>query len=383
MKKILFVSHSAELNGAEIMLLQTIERLDRAKFKSFLIIPRSGALGREANKLGIDLMIVPIKWWLSDKARLWRQPFAWIWNVKSIFTIRKIIREQNIDLIFTNSAVVFSGALAARMCRRPHIWILHEILRGGNTQFWCFLGNRSLIKFITGISCRVVVNSQATKAPFYDHRKISLVYNGIPLNYHQDQTRSETRDKLGLKESDTILGMVGRVCPEKGQSKVMEAFAQLKLLFPALKLLIVGEIKDRKYFLGLEKRKHELSLNEDVIFTGRMENVLDIIQSMDILIVASRSESFGRVIIEAMSVDTPVVAVRSGGIPEIIEDGTNGFLAPSDEPEDLVSVLKPLLKDGEKTSAAALRARATVKKRFDINIQVNKITRLIEECIDQ
>jgi glycosyltransferase involved in cell wall biosynthesis len=120
-----------------------------------------------------------------------------------------------------------------------------------------------------------------------------------------------------------------------------------------------------------------------VIFTGRKENILAVMRTMDILIVASRSESFGRVIIEAMSVNTPVVAVSSGGIPEIIENGINGFLAPSNAPEDLISVIRPLLQDREKASSAALNAKDTVKKRFDINIQVKKITGLIEECIDR
>ncbi|MBN2244685.1 MAG: glycosyltransferase family 4 protein [Candidatus Aminicenantes bacterium] len=383
MKNILFVSHSVELNGAEIMLLQTIERLDQTRFRTTLLIPGPGPLETEADKLGIEIIIVPMKWWLSERARLWRQPFAWIWNTKSVLTIRKIIRKKEIDLVFTNSAVVFSGALAARMCHRPHIWILHEILKGDNIQFWCFLGSRVLVKFITGISCRVIVNSLATQAPLGDHSKIRLVYNGIPLTKDQDQICSETRDELGLKKSDTILGMVGRVCPEKGQSKVVEAFAQLKNHFPALKLLMVGEIKDKKYFLGIEKRKNELSLNEDVIFTGRLDNILDVIRTMDILIVASRIESFGRVIIEAMSVNTPVVAVRSGGIPEIIEDGTNGFLVPSDDPMDMISVIRPLLESRKKTAAAVLSAKSAVEKRFDINIQVNKITSLIEECIDQ
>lgn len=383
MKNILFLSHSAELNGAEIMLLQTMERLDQTRFRVVLLLPCVGSLGKEADKLGIEVITVPMKWWLSDRAHVWRQPFAWIWNARSVLTIQNIIRKRKFDLVFTNSAVAFSGALAARICHRPHIWILHEILRGRNTQFWCFLGSKFLLKFIPALSCRVIVNSLASLAPFNRRSKIRLVYNGIPIHKEQDPTWAGTREEMGLKKNDIILGMVGRICPEKGQRKVVEAFAVLKFHFPALKLLIVGEIKDEKYFLAIEKRMAELALSEDMIFTGRKENILAVMRTMDILIVASRSESFGRVIIEAMSVNTPVVAVSSGGIPEIIEDGINGFLAPSNAPEDLISVIRPLIQDREKASSAALNAKDTVKKRFDIDIQVKKITGLIEECIDR
>ena len=248
---------------------------------------------------------------------------------------------------------------------------------------WCFLGKKWLANFISAYSCRILGNSRATLNPFSDPGKTRLVYNGISLSEKTDRSISGTRKKLGLGEEDIILGMVGRVCPEKGQMDVLEAFALLKNEFPALKLLIVGEIKDKKYFFSIEKRIQKFSLKKDVLFTGRMENILDIIHSMDILVVASRSESFGRVIIEAMSVNTPVVAVRSGGIPEIIENGINGFLVLSNDPSDLVSGVRPLLENRETAVSAALKASETVEKKFNIDVQVQKIESIIEECVEQ
>lgn len=365
------------------MLFQTLERLDRARFKSVLVIPRPGPLKKYAEGSGVETIIVPMKWWLSDRAHIWRQPFAWIWNIKSIIILRNIIRNRNIHLVFTNSAVGFSGALASRIGRRPHIWYLHEILGGNDIQLRCFLGKKWLANFISAYSCQVLGNSRATLVHFSDPGKTRLVYNGIALTENPDQSFFGIRKELGWEDDDIILGMVGRVCPEKGQIEALEAFALLKKQFPALKLLVIGEIKDKKYFLRIEKKVQQLSLEEDVLFTGRMENILNAIHTMDFLIVASRSESFGRVIIEAMSVKTPVVAVCSGGIPEIIENGINGFLVPSNDPNDLVSVVRTLLENREKAASAALRAAETVEKNFNINEQVNKIECIIEECIDQ
>jgi len=365
------------------MLIQTLDRLDRTRFRSILVIPRPGPLKKYAEEAGIETVIVSMKWWLSDQFHVWRQPFAWIWNIKSIKILLVIIKNRKVDLVFSNSVVNFSGAMAARIARRPHIWYLHELLGGQNSQIKFILGKKSLIKIISAFSCLVAGNSQATLEPFSDPNKIRLVYNGIELTENPDRSFLGTREKLDLREDDIILGMVGRVCPEKGQMEVLEAFALLKNEFPALKLLVAGEIKDKKYFLKLEKKVEDLSLQEDVLFTGRMEHILSVIHTMDILIVASRSESFGRVIIEAMSVKTPVVAVRSGGIPEIIEDGINGFLLPSNDPGDLISGVQPLLENRDKAAAAVLKAAETVEKKFNINVQVKKIERIIEECIDQ
>ena len=100
------------------MLIQTLERLDRTRFNPVLVIPRPGPLNKYADDSGIETLIVPMKWWLSGRSLVWRQPIAWIWNIKSVKILVDIIRKRNIHLVFTNSAVGFSGALAARISRR-------------------------------------------------------------------------------------------------------------------------------------------------------------------------------------------------------------------------------------------------------------------------
>ncbi|HOI45565.1 MAG TPA: hypothetical protein PLX50_08130, partial [Candidatus Aminicenantes bacterium] len=77
MKNILFVSHSVELNGAELMLLQTLKNIDREKFRLFLAAPGKGPLLEEAGRAGVWTFAVPMKWWLTEKSRVWRQPFSW------------------------------------------------------------------------------------------------------------------------------------------------------------------------------------------------------------------------------------------------------------------------------------------------------------------
>jgi glycosyltransferase involved in cell wall biosynthesis len=102
---------------------------------------------------------------------------------------------------------------------------------------------------------------------------------------------------------------------------------------------------------------------------------------MDCLIVASRAESFGRTIIEAMSVKTPVVAVKSGGIPEVIIHGTNGFLLDSREPEAIKEGMVSFLENREAHKQAAEKGYRTVQEKFLLSHQVQKIEHVLEECI--
>jgi len=121
MKTILFVSHSAELNGAELWLLETLRGLDRAKYVARLVVPRPGPLVDAVRALGIETRIISMKWSITEKSRVWRQPFAGFWNIWSVKRIARLIGRDSIDLVFTNSAAVFSGAKAARRMGVRHV----------------------------------------------------------------------------------------------------------------------------------------------------------------------------------------------------------------------------------------------------------------------
>ena len=111
-RNILFVSHSAELNGAEISLLRLLQDLDRTRFKPFLVLPRDGLLSREAGRADVDVQTVPYSWWLTERRNRWKQPLAWLWNRPKIRALEKIIRMKNIHLVYSNSAAAGCGAEA-------------------------------------------------------------------------------------------------------------------------------------------------------------------------------------------------------------------------------------------------------------------------------
>jgi len=381
-RNILFVSHSAELNGSERMLLQTLNRIDRSKFYLCLLLPQPGPLGEEVKKLGIQEEIIHYKWWLTEKSKIWKQPFSWMWNIKSVFQICKIIHKRRISLVFSNSSVAFSGALAAKARRIPHVWSIHEILCGKNPLIYFFFGNRALVNLISCLSTRIIVNSSASQKAFKQRKKVRLVYNALEIGNKNIVPKNALREELGIGKKDFILGVVGKIYREKGQREVILAVDSIRRTYPHVKLLVVGGVKDQDYYLELKKLVKERNLEKHVCFVGYRKDIFNLLRSIDLLVVSSSVDSFGLAALEAMAVKTPVLAVRAGGLPEIISHGKNGFLIESRKPEIIQKEVESILKNPLKVAEVTEEGFRTARERFSLKEQVKEIEKVMDECFE-
>jgi len=384
MKKILFVSHSSELNGAELWLLDALRGIDRQKYGLLLAVPRPGPLEEEARALGAWTEIVPMKWWITERSRIWRQPLAWLFNKRSVHRLGKMIRSRKIDLVFSNSAAAAAGAFAARKQHIPHIWAIHELLKGDRVILRFFFGRRALSGIITRNSSRVIVNSLATLKAFHDLDRVVLIHNGIETKGRKRDISREMqlREELGIQEDDIVIGVVGKIYEGKGQREVIQAVAELVPRFPHVKLLVVGEAKDVRYYRRLQNMVREKGIEKNVIFTGYRRDLPGLLGLMRVMVIASVVESFGRVAIQAMASGVPVLAVRAGGIPEIIRPGENGYLVESREPKEIALALGEILDNPGAVLPVISRGLQTVRDRFSLESQVKKVEALIEECLE-
>jgi len=384
MKNVLFVSHSSELNGAELWLLDTLRRLDRQKYSLFLVVPRPGLLEEEARFLGVQTEIVPMKWWITEGLRTWRQPLAWLFNVRSVFRLSKMIRKGKIDLVFSNSAAVASGAFAARRRHIPHIWAIHEILKGERVIVRFLFGRRALAGLITRYSSRIIVNSRATLKAFRDLERVVLIHNGIEAKGRKRDVYREMmlREELGIGEEDIVIGVVGKLYEGKGQREAVQAVAELLPQFPQIKLLVVGDTKDTRYYRGLQDLVLQKGLEKNVAFLGYRRDLADLMGLMRVIVIASVVESFGRVALQAMAAGVPVLAVGAGGLPEIIRHGREGFLIESRQPELIAQAVGEILNDPGRVLQVIHQAQQTVQEQFSLEEQVQKIERVIDECLE-
>lgn len=377
MISVVFVSHSAELNGAELWLQETLQRLDRRVFAPSLILPRSGPLVQAALKAGVPVDIVPMKWWATEKSRVWRQPAAWILNRRAVRRIAALARERKAEVILSNSAAMFGGALAARRAGLRHIWSIHEILAGEQAFLHYIRGEKAFTKFILDHADRVIVNSERTRAAFPQADKLVLIYNGLNVRPGDPEIRPIIRAEFGLEDGSRAIGIIGKLYPGKGQREVLQAFVLIADRYPDLKLIFIGASADAEYEADLRRFIRHHHVFKRVFFAGFRTDLTEVLQTITAVVVASVVDSFGRAALEGMAAGVPVLAVRAGGLPEIVQHGENGFLADSRDPEVLAGALSDILDHPDHWPAIVKNGFRTVREKFSGERQVKEIERVI------
>jgi glycosyltransferase involved in cell wall biosynthesis len=184
-----------------------------------------------------------------------------------------------------------------------------------------------------------------------DKRKASVIFNGV-----EDTIISPT--PLNVPYERYVLGL-GRVVPKKGFDLLLDAFAMIAPRMPGVGLVIGGDGSERE---KLRQRAHALDLADRVHFTGGLcrGEVAAAMQAADVLVMPSRVEPFGMVVLEAWSAGVPVVVTPHGGPPEFVEDGVSGLMADPFDPVALADAIGTLLQDGELRRKLMLGGRASI-----------------------
>jgi glycosyltransferase involved in cell wall biosynthesis len=236
----------------------------------------------------------------------------------------------------------------------------------------------------------ITVSKQVTDdlKKWFGHRiasKCITIPNGIDTSLFKPQPdqRIASRLKYGIGEHDILLLTLGRLTHEKGHSIALDAMRQLKDQVSNIKLLIVGSGEGRK---NLEIKARKTGLEQDVIFTGSVENdeTVKYYNAADIFVMPTLTvEGLPFVLLEAMSCEKPIIASRIGGNATVVRDGRNGLLIDPGSCDQLADKIRLLVNNRmllEKLSAAA---RRTVKNNFSIQHMVDGTLDAIASVIGQ
>lgn len=182
--------------------------------------------------------------------------------------------------------------------------------------------------------------------------KVERVYIGATRPSELNAERKEfLREKYNLAHS-FVVGIVGRIEEGKGQYLVLEALEKLLESSLDVKVLVVGHAMDDAYLKALTKQLLDKNIDKRVVFTGFTREVQELMQVCDTIVLATKRETFGLVLIEAMAAGIAVVASDSGGPLEIIEDGRSGLLFKTGDSSDLALKLQTLFDPRLKLSLA-------------------------------
>jgi glycosyltransferase involved in cell wall biosynthesis len=340
-----------------------LENIDRAKINPVFLCNRK-EFAEKVKQLGIKFY--KMEWpeiTIDSKVNI--QPLKFI---KSLLFTYKIIRYENIDLLYSNGGLPSQiGIILSKLLNLKTICHIRSPHSKRYAWMWLFKFSDTVI-FVS----ESVRKSMSSKVKF---KKTCVVYNAVDIEKFNKSIDKKgwLREKLSINKSDIVIGQVGTLTHRKGIDVLFKAFAELNREYHKLKLVLVGD-GDESYRMYLESLAHELNIKDNVIFAGETANPEFFYSEVfDINALSSRIEAFGRTLIEAAACGLPSVASNSDGIPEVVENGVTGLLFEKENYQDLKEKLAILIKNKALRTALGEKGRERTSRRFTVESYVNSV----------
>jgi glycosyltransferase involved in cell wall biosynthesis len=334
---ILFVDQFTDPGGAQRCLMDLLPEVTRRGWQPRLLAPGNGELAKWCRACDIPVHTLPLRP-CSNGRKTAMDILRYSFDVPRMSAvIRTLILRHAIDVIYVNGPRPLPAV--AGVSRIPVIFHAHSDLGGG---FIRKLARRS----ITSAKAAVIAASKFVAVAWPDAR---VIYNGIadlslgPRSFGHRPAR---------------IGILGRISPEKGHLDFVHAARQVTATFHVYGAPLFSEP-------GYDLAVRAEAKDAPVEFCGWTNDIAGALHNIDVLAVPSGpAEAATRVIMEAFSAGTPVVAYRSGGIPELVEDGRTGILTESPDAEALARAIRLLIADTAKMERLSIAGRREWESRF-------------------
>lgn len=333
--KILHMDTRPDWRGGQLQILLTLRGQRKRGHETQLMALRDSPLAKQAATEGISVHYI--------QRRFLR--------LRAALILREILSQQEFDIVHAHDPHALTAAWLARAHRRAALVASRRValpLSGG----WPGMGRYRAARRIIAVSefvARTLIQSGI------DGGRIAIVHDGVevPAETAQEQWRA-ARQRWGVADDDILLGCVGYLVEGKRQDIALRAFAEARKDFRKIKLLIVGDGKEKR---SLERLASELGIAKEVMFAGFVKEIGGVYRALDIFVFPAVGEALGTSLLLAMAHGLPCVAAASGGVPEIIESGKNGILVGAPAGDTLREAIRIELtgRRPEATRTATLR----------------------------
>jgi glycosyltransferase involved in cell wall biosynthesis len=382
--------------GADLILLQLVERLHRDQYIPMVALPTDIRYGESLTRALSQRNIAVV----HLKTAILRRKYFTPWGlvryiallVGSTLMLVRLVRSESIDVVHSNTVAVIPGALAAWLTGRRHVWHVHEIITRPHL-LWRFTS-----WLLPRLSDRVVAVSRSTlehlcRADARNRTRGTVIYNGI------DTTRFESiqgkgqlvRKEFGVEEDQVLVGMIGRVSHWKGQRYFVQVANQVLKTHPNARFALVGGVFPGQEYL-VDELWHlirELHLEPYVVVEGLRSDVPAVLDAFDVFVLPSTlPDPFPTVVLEAMAARRPVVANAHGGSTEMVAHGETGFLVDPHCPDEMAHAICRLIDSPDERNLMGQRGRERLLSCFSLDAFIVKwhtiydalSTRSLERC---
>ena len=358
---IALICFSSSLGGLELTTLQLALEFNKRRANCTLIIPPKTPLSKEAAKhdLRVDYLKPRLKYGdLLASRRLAHLMEYHGTDIAVVMQSRDIGIVAASKLMYPSPKLVFYQQMQSKIDKRDvlHTWMYSKL------SLWISLTNRMKQDVLEHTR---VPEELVTVVPL--GRDIHIFNPGL-----YNQRKARRRYDLPLERP--IVGVMGRLDPQKGQEEFLRSLPLVLRSRPKVYYVIAGdETKGEEgYKQYLVNLSNELGIADSVRFLPFTEDVPEFMAALDVFVMPSYSETFGLVLIEAMAMEKPVVATSTGGVPEIVKDRQDGLLIPPRDEKAVADAVLLLLKDAALRNSLSKHARIDALEHFDAS-----------HCVDQ
>ncbi|GGZ19742.1 glycosyl transferase [Echinicola pacifica] len=380
MIRVLVIHSAADLYGASRNLVRSVQAIIEEGMEPIVVLPFDGPLVGEITNTGATVHLL-------DHGVLRRKnlsPAGLLSLAKQLWhstkTLTRLIKSENVQLVYTNSNANVVGGLLHFTTKKKHVWHIHEIIQ--NPRWFKFL----LEKYISltgdsvlGVSQAVLDNMQGN----VPSSKLKLIYNGIDYRPFKEADYDLKRE-IGIPDSHILIGMIARVHFWKGQSYFLDIAKHLAERHDNIHFVMVGDAFTGYEYLydEIKERIREHGLEGKVSDLGYRTDIPNIMGGLDIFMLPSiLPDPLPTTVLEAMAAGKPVIATAHGGATEMVLDGETGFLVPWDRAEIAASKFDNLIKNAGLRHQMGLAGQARVIEHFSVDAYFKNLGQLFRDQI--
>ncbi|MFE1593342.1 glycosyltransferase family 4 protein [Nocardia sp. NPDC058705] len=374
MTRAVFLAHTAAPSGAELATLRLLDALRATgRYQVTMIYTEDGPMVARTRSRDIETHVVSGQF-DSRAMRIGTGVIGLITGFLALlrlgWAVGAVVKQTRAQVVVAESTkALVLGAVAARRARVPLVWQVHDRVSPDYFGKIPALAIRVLARLV----CRgQLANSHATAATLPTSLPTAIAYPGVELPAVQVDPRTRPA-------SQTVVIVVGRLSPWKGQDVFLRAVAALRVR-PARVILVGGTFfGEQPYRAELEKLAAELGVAAE--FTGHVDDPAEYLDTADILVHCSvLPEPFGQVVVEGMAAGCAVIAATPGGPAEIIHTGVDGLLVPGGDVAALTAALDTLLADPADRARLAVAGRDRAQE-FDIHVSARTVADFLDTMV--